>query len=73
MITEVSLAAFVVLRWNTLEADITTFKHLVNHFAIPFVRSALLHVKDSLCGRHPKPGMRPPSIQLNTSTTQKEQ
>lgn len=62
MYTELLLASVVVLRWGTLEMDVAAGKRLVTQVLFPLARTAVHHVKDLLCSRAPKPGMRPPPL-----------
>jgi hypothetical protein len=62
MYTELLFASFVVLRWSTLETDVTACKRFVSTVVFPLARAGLHHIKDALCSRAPKPGMRPPSL-----------
>lgn len=69
MYLEVLLASFVVFRWNHLETDVATGKHIVKHFVFPLIQSSFHHMKNSCCSsRKPQPGMRPPSIHRPTTT-----
>jgi hypothetical protein len=62
MYTELLLASFVVLRWSTLETDVGVAKRFVSHVVFPLARNAVHQIKDALCSRAPKPGMRPPAL-----------
>ena len=62
MYTELLLASFVVLRWSSLETDVAAGKRFVTHVVFPVGRAAVNHIKDALCSRPPKPGMRPPPL-----------
>ena len=60
--------SYIVLRWNSLESDVTTAKRFVSHIALPMGLAALHRLKDACCSRHPKPGMRPPSLPPRVAT-----